>query len=51
MPVWVFKPDPELLVVVAQVREATAPLRTARSLRIVEDLTLGDFRGVRRQAP
>lgn len=34
--VWVWKDDPELLVVMAQVQEATAQLRTARAMMPME---------------
>lgn len=43
--VWVWKSDPELLVVMAQVQEATAQLRTARAMMPMEYDDTETFRG------
>jgi len=43
--VWVWKADPELLVVMAQVQEATPQLRTARAMMPMEYDDTESFRG------
>ncbi|MET0813259.1 MAG: hypothetical protein ABWY03_09400 [Microbacterium sp.] len=44
--VWVWKADPELVVVMAQVQEATAQLRTARAMMPMEYDDTESFRSV-----
>lgn len=43
--VWVWKTDPDLVVVMAQVQEATAQLRTARAMMPIEYDDTETFRG------
>lgn len=43
--VWVWKSDPDLLVVMAQVQEATSQLRTARAMMPMEYDDTESFRG------
>ncbi len=43
--VWVWKADPELLVVMAQVQEATSQLRASRAMMPMEYDDTEDFRG------
>jgi hypothetical protein len=43
--VWVWKADPDLIVVMAQVQEATAQLRTARAMMPMEYDDTETFRG------
>ena len=43
--VWVWKADPELLVVMAQVQEATSQLRAARAIILNETAATETFRG------
>ncbi|RZI87942.1 MAG: hypothetical protein EOO67_13730, partial [Microbacterium sp.] len=43
--VWVWKADPELLVVMAQVQQATAQLRAARAMMPIEYDDTESFRG------